>query len=111
MLSLDEGFGLPALEAMAHGCPVVASSAAALPEVVGSAGLLVDPVDVSQVVAALRRAVSEPSLRSALVARGRYRAESFSWAHTASAIRSLYRAAVSAPVCNPAARMILSPGV
>ena len=69
--SLYEGFGLPAVEAMAMGVPVVAAAAGSLPEVVGEAGLLVPPDDLAGWSAALRRVVRDPALRAELGARGR----------------------------------------
>ena len=77
--SLYEGFGMPALEAMACGTPVLASSVSSLPEVVGDAGLLVDPTDIPALAAALSRLVAEPDLRAELRQRGLVRARAFSW--------------------------------
>jgi glycosyltransferase involved in cell wall biosynthesis len=80
-----EGFGLPALEAMARDCPVVASNTTALPEVVRDAGLLVPPGDVSRLSAALLEVVESPDLRADLSARGRRRAGDFTWPACAQA--------------------------
>jgi glycosyltransferase involved in cell wall biosynthesis len=77
--SLHEGFGLPALEAMACGTPVVASDTTSLPEVVGDAGLLVPPTDVAAVAAALARVVGDAGLRADLRRRGLERAARFTW--------------------------------
>ena len=77
--SLYEGFGLPPLEAMACGAPVIASRASSLPEVVGEAGLLVDPLDVEDIAAAMVRVASDPALREAMRGAGRARARQFSW--------------------------------
>ncbi len=77
--SLYEGFGLPVLEAMACGVPCVTADVSSLPEVVGDAGLLVDPRDVAELAAALQRVVSEPALAADLAARGRERARRFTW--------------------------------
>ena len=77
--SLDEGFGMPVLEAMAHGVPVVTSNRSALPEVVGDAALLVDPHAVEALAAALRSLATQEDLRRDLIARGRRRAAAFSW--------------------------------
>ena len=82
-LSLYEGFGFPALEAMAGGSPLVASNAASIPEVVGDAGLVHDPRDVEGVTASIHRLLSDASLRADLVRRGRERARSFRWSDTA----------------------------
>lgn len=81
--SLYEGFGLPVLEAMACGAPVVASDRSSLPEVVGDAGLLVDPLDPDAIADAVRRLWSDPELRCGLIRRGRERAARFSWDATA----------------------------
>src|SRR5439155_23983655 len=77
--SRDEGFGLPVIEAMACGTPVVASRAGALPELVGDAGLLVAPDGTEELVAALGRLLGDPELRAELRERGLRRARAFSW--------------------------------
>src|SRR5207244_3049452 len=77
--SRSEGFGLPALEAMARGCPVVASDAGALPEVVGDAGLLVPPGDPDALAAVLDRLLTDDSLATSLGAAGHRRAATFTW--------------------------------
>lgn len=81
--SFDEGFGLPVLEAMQYGCPVVASSRGALPEVAGEAALYVDPADPGQIAAAMDRLWQDQELRLDLAQRGRMRAAEFSWERTA----------------------------
>ncbi|MBN1419176.1 MAG: glycosyltransferase family 4 protein [Planctomycetes bacterium] len=88
--SLAEGFGLPPLEAMACGVPVVASRAGALPETLGDAALLFDPRDPAALPALLDRLAGAPDLRRDLSARGRRRARGFSWAAAAAATRALY---------------------
>ncbi|MDQ7842943.1 MAG: glycosyltransferase family 1 protein [Armatimonadota bacterium] len=81
--SLYEGFGLPALEAMASGTAVVASGTTALPEVVGDAAVMVDPFDVSSIAAGIERVVHDPDLRDELRRRGLTRAALFDWNRTA----------------------------
>jgi glycosyltransferase involved in cell wall biosynthesis len=88
--SLYEGFGLPPLEAMACGTPVVTSNVSSLPEVVGDAALMVDPRDVEALANAMGQALGEPSLRTAMVQRGRAQAQGFTWARAAERLRRLY---------------------
>ncbi len=78
-LSEYEGFGLPPLEAMACGTPVLATSSSSLPEVVGEAGLLVEPGDEDAILAALQRLLADEDLRAELSRRGRIQAALFSW--------------------------------
>ncbi len=92
--SLDEGFGLPMLEAMGYDVPVVASAAGALPEVAGDAALLVDPLDADALADALARAVADETERTRLLAAGRTRVATYSWPATASAMLELYRQAI-----------------
>jgi glycosyltransferase involved in cell wall biosynthesis len=89
--SLYEGFGLPALEAMACGTPVVASNQSALPEVIGEAGLLVDPGDIEALAAAMARLLTDTSLRQKLAQAGRARAASFTWSGMAAKLLDLYK--------------------
>jgi glycosyltransferase involved in cell wall biosynthesis len=77
--SLDEGFGMPVVEAMAAGTPVVASNSSALPEVAGDAALLVDPLDTAALGQALRDLAEKRELREELALRGRERASLFTW--------------------------------
>ncbi|MGB4593713.1 MAG: glycosyltransferase family 1 protein [Coriobacteriia bacterium] len=81
--SVYEGFGMPVLEAMACGCPVVASNRSSLPEVAGDAGVLVDPENADAVAAAVLRLASSPSETAGLVERGIERASEFTWRRTA----------------------------
>jgi glycosyltransferase involved in cell wall biosynthesis len=84
--SLYEGFGLPVLEAMACGIPVITSNTTALPEVAGDAALLVDPESVEEIAAALKRVVNDSSLREELGRKGCQRAADFTWESTAAKI-------------------------
>jgi glycosyltransferase involved in cell wall biosynthesis len=77
--SLDEGFGMPVLDAMAHGVPVITSKVSAMPEVAGEAAMLVDPQDTDAIAAALKRLANDLSLRDDLRQRGLDRARQFSW--------------------------------
>ncbi len=92
--SLYEGFGLPILEAMACGVPVVTSDRGAMREVAGGAALLVDPLDVDAIAGALARALADADLAARLAALGRERAARFTWEQTAQATRAVYREAV-----------------
>jgi glycosyltransferase involved in cell wall biosynthesis len=89
--SLDEGFGMPVLEAMAHGIPVIASNSSALPEVCGDAALLVDPVRTDQIAAELLRLATEPNLRNDFSTRGLARASQFSWTAAVEKTWGVYR--------------------
>ncbi|MBC7924840.1 MAG: glycosyltransferase family 4 protein [Bryobacteraceae bacterium] len=89
--SLDEGFGMPVLEAMASGLAVVASDRSALPEVCGDAALLVNPESDDAVAEALRQLTDSQDLREKMVALGRKRAELFSWEKAASATWEVYQ--------------------
>ena len=89
-----EGFGLPPLEAMACGTPVITSNVSSLPEVVGDAALTVDPSDEVALSAAIRRVLTDPALSADLRERGLRRAATFSWARTAAATVAAYREAV-----------------
>ncbi len=94
--SLYEGFGLPPLEAMANETPVVTSNLSSLPEVAGDAALLVDPYDVASIAEGIRRAVTDEPLRQQLIARGRRRAQEFSWARAAAQTLHVYREVLGA---------------
>jgi glycosyltransferase involved in cell wall biosynthesis len=88
--SLMEGFGLPAVEAMACGTPVIASRAGSLPEVVGDAGLLFDPTDLPSITTTIRRIIAEPRLRDDLARRALDRASFFTWERSAAALLNCF---------------------
>ena len=88
--SREEGFGLPALEAMASGCAVITSNAAALVELTGDAALHVEP-DATSLAEAMMRIASDESLRSTLASRGIARAKEFTWTRCAELTRAAYR--------------------
>lgn len=89
-----EGFGLPALEAMASGCPVIASNATSLPEVVGGAGLLVEPEDVPGWIDAARKLLDDAALRARLIDAGRERAARYTWDEVAKQTLAVYARAL-----------------
>ena len=82
-ISLYEGFGLPPLEAMACGTPVLTSNVTSLPEVVGDAALMVDPYDVDAIAEGIKRLIEDDNLRRELSQKGLARAKLFSWDRTA----------------------------
>jgi glycosyltransferase involved in cell wall biosynthesis len=94
--SFEEGFGLPALEAMSAGVPVVASARGSLPEVIGDAGLFIDPDDAESLTDALSRIVHDRALRATLAQRGLERSQQFTWNQTARDVRRAYEDALMA---------------
>ncbi len=92
--SLYEGFGLPVLEAMGCGCPVICSDRSSLPEIVGDAALLIDPNDSGQLASMLTRVLESPALQGELRTRGLGRAGQFSWNRTAAETVAVYRRVV-----------------
>ncbi len=90
LASFYEGFGLPPLEAMACGCPVIVSSAGALPEIAGDAALVIDPHNATSLTAALRRVLEDESLRASLRERGFDRSQHFSWEEAARQTAAVY---------------------
>jgi glycosyltransferase involved in cell wall biosynthesis len=93
--SLDEGFGLPVLEAMAAGIPVIVANRGALPEVVGDAGIVVEPDDVEGLAAAIARVVLEPAWAAERGQASLDRARAFTWTTAAATLRQAYRDAVA----------------
>jgi glycosyltransferase involved in cell wall biosynthesis len=90
-----EGFGLPPLEAMACGAPVVTSNVSSLPEVVGDAAVLVNPENVFDIVRGIRDVLLDEPLRAGLIQRGREQASRFSWSRTARQVLEIYREAAA----------------
>ena len=88
--SLYEGFGLPPLEAMAQGCPVICSHAASMPEVVGDAAMLFDPTNRDELSVRLEQVAADATLRQALITRGRERSRRFSWKACAEKTARIY---------------------
>ncbi len=93
--SLEEGFGLPVLEAMSYGLPVVTSRTSSLPEVGGDAALYVDPQDPSDIAAKVRQAAEDSSLRERMIAQGLARAREFTWRRTAEMTLRVYEEALA----------------
>jgi glycosyltransferase involved in cell wall biosynthesis len=94
--SLYETFGLPPLEAMAAGCPVVAANSSSIPEIVGDAAELVDPIDVAAIASGMLHVLTDATWRNELITRGRSRAAQFTWERTASRILEIMRRAAGA---------------
>jgi glycosyltransferase involved in cell wall biosynthesis len=88
--SLYEGFGLPVLEAMVAGCPVITSTTSSLPEVVGNAGLLVDPLNAEEIAKAMRQVLQDEDLRDRMIHDGHIWTSHFSWEETARMTREVY---------------------
>lgn len=89
--SLDEGFGMPVLEAMAGGAPVLTSNRSALPEVAGDAAILVDPEDTEALIGALRNMAADEGLRQDMAARGLARSRLFTWEKAARETWAVYQ--------------------
>lgn len=99
--SLYEGFGLPLVEAMACGCPVITSDGSALPEVAGDAALFFDPCNASALADCIRRLFAEPALTDELIRRGFERVERFSWERAADATLRVYHDLEASPDVSP----------
>src|SRR5205823_2618010 len=93
--SFEEGFGLPVLEAMTVGVPVIAANRGALPEVVGDAGPLLDAEDLDGFADAIEHLIDDPAAAAAATTRGLARARLFSWNETAISMMSAYVAATA----------------
>ena len=93
--SIYEGFGLPVLEAMQSGCPVITSTSSSLPELTGNAALLVNPFDAGEMIEALRAALDNHTLRTRLIQAGKTRAELFSWEETARKTSHVFNESIS----------------
>jgi glycosyltransferase involved in cell wall biosynthesis len=93
--SLDEGFGLTALEAMSAGVPVVASNRGSLPEVIGDGGLLVEPDDIDALSSAIERIVTRPEEATRSARAGLERARAFTWETSAAMLRTAYVDAIA----------------
>jgi len=93
--SLYEGFGLPPLEAMACGCPVVTSNTSSLPEVVGEAGIMVNPYDTDSLAQAMRQVLTDAKIRDGMIRKGLKRAKRFSWEETARQTQKVYNKVAS----------------
>ena len=89
--SLDEGFGLPIVEAMRCGCPVITSNVSCMPEVAGEAAILVDPYNIGDILSAMKDMISNPVRRDELIEKGFDRAKHFSWKDTAHRTMGVYR--------------------
>ena len=88
--SLYEGFGLPPLEAMACGCPVITSNTSSLPEVVGDAGIMIDPFDVDSLTESMHKILTDNDLKKELSKKSLERAKLFTWKKTADQTLEVY---------------------
>jgi len=100
--SLEEGFGMPVLEAMTAGVPVVAADRGALPEVLGDAGLLVDPNRPDRIADAIVQILNDDALAAACVSRGLARSREFRWDRTARGVYTAYMKAIENRRCASA---------
>jgi glycosyltransferase involved in cell wall biosynthesis len=100
MLSTYEGFGLPALEGMGCGTPVLCSNTTSLPEVVGNAALLVDPTDIEAIAFGMQRIVHDESIRAELIRGGLARCSVFNWDASASTLSALLKEAAESRKCS-----------
>ena len=98
--SLYEGFGIPLLEAMERATPVITSNTSSLPEVVGDAAIMVDPLQPSELAQSIRRVLTDSKLSNDLRQKGLIRASQFSWERTASNTLAVYNIAFAEPACD-----------
>ena len=98
IVSLYEGFGMPALEALACGAPLVASNRGSLPEITGDAAVIVDPLDVGSIARGLETIVNDPERVRTLRARGLERAKDFDWSTAATVTRTALERAAGTPL-------------
>ena len=99
-VSLAETFGHPPLEAMAFGCPVIASNTTSLPEITGDAAELVDPTDVQAIASAIERVVTQTERRAELMARGRKRAREYTWRRAAERLLAVLQEVAESPAAT-----------
>jgi len=92
--SLSEGFGLPGLEAMAHGAPVVSSKATCLPEIYGDAAVYFDPLSTNDIARKINSVINSQSLRTQMIKRGRSQAARYSWKTMAKQTLEIYKQAL-----------------
>lgn len=93
--SMSEGFGLPGLEAMVHGAPVVSSNATCLPEIYGDAAIYFDPTSIDQMTGAIERVLTDPELRSRLISKGHTQSQKYSWERMATQTLEAYQRALA----------------
>jgi glycosyltransferase involved in cell wall biosynthesis len=108
--SLYEGFGLPPVEAMASGTPVVTSNVSSLPEVTGDAAILVDPYDVDSIVSGVGRVLDDPALAASLRRKGLQRAREFSWQRSVEKTLQVYRDVAAGRESRPLHSTAAEPG-
>jgi len=88
--SLSEGFGLPVVEAMASGTPVITSNTTSLPEVAGEAGILVDPLDIKEIAKAMNKVLTNENFKNDLISHGLDHSQKFTWVQTAKQTKDIY---------------------
>jgi glycosyltransferase involved in cell wall biosynthesis len=103
--SYFEGFGLPVIEAMGLGAPVIASNVSSIPEIIGQAGILVDPMNQDEIAQAMRKLIFEPGFRNRLREKALQKASQFSWQSTASLVLGCYAEVLSRQKFYPNPRL------